>query len=222
MEEQNDLNNGNPQPYNNKQQSKYQHLFLSEQLIQNQSNVEPLMQPSQLYCTPQINYDNNYQTKPQNNNITSLNNETISRKRKIIQKLLGIILYLLILFCFIDLKLLFSLIDSISFNNNNNNTNLIIFLILSLLVFIFAILDVINALLIAHYTGQNKSSRTISTFIISIFLCIIDGLRHILYFSLENYDDEQNIILVFDIFDFSLNVGILLFNLKSKCFKYCD
>ena len=82
MAEQNDLNNDNPQPYNNKQQSKYQHLFLSEQLIQNQSNVEPLMQPSQLYCTPQINYDNNYQTKPQNNNITSLNNETISRKRK--------------------------------------------------------------------------------------------------------------------------------------------
>ena len=225
MAEHNDANNDNPQLYNNKQHTKYQHLFLSEQLTHNQSNIGPQMPPSQINGTSQINYDNNYQTNPQNNNITSLNNETISRKRKIIQIVLVIILFLLELLFFIELFVLFPIKNVIFFINNFEIRKSIIYLI-ALLVLIFGILVEILASLIIYYTFKKKSSRTIYSFIISIFLCIIVGLRHILFFYLKkNYYElniERDIIIVFTILDFSLNFGILLFNLKSKCFKCCD
>ena len=228
MVEHNALNNENSQPYNNKEQSEYQHLFLSEQLTQNQnqSNIEALLPPDQLYVTPQINNSNYYQTNPQNNNLKSLNNShfinaglnngTISHKRKKLQIILicllyimgiiGILLYIYNLFLK-KIKILKKL-----------NVNFLIILITS-------ILNIILASIMVYYTKKKQSSRTILT---SIFSCILVLISEIcLIFVICNLDELNSNFQIFiaifiAIFIFSFYFLVFLFNLKTKYFKSCD
>ena len=228
MVEHNELNNDNSQPYNNKEQSEYQHLFLSEQLTQNQnqSNIEALLPPDQLYVTPQINNSNYYQTNPQNNNLKSLNNShfinaglnngTISHKRKKLQIILicllyimgiiGILLYIYNLFLK-KIKILKKL-----------NVNFLIILITS-------ILNIILASIMVYYTKKKQSSRTILT---SIFSCILVLISEIcLIFVICNLDELNSNFQIFiaifiAIFIFSFYFLVFLFNLKTKYFKSCD
>ena len=106
MAETNYPNSDTSQPYNDQQQTQYQHLSLlppSDQPFQNQYNTQPQMQPGQINTPPQINNANYYQTNPQINNMTysnntplinmELNNQNLSPKRRVLQIIFSIILY---------------------------------------------------------------------------------------------------------------------------------
>jgi len=230
MAEQNDLNNDNPQPYNNKQQSTYQHLFLIEQPIQNQSNIEPLLPPDQLYVTPQINNANYFQTNLQNNNLKSLNdshfinarlnNGNLSHKRKKLQIILIYILYLMGIICaFLFIYFLF-------LKRKLKNSFLIILIV--------SVLNIILASTMVYYTKKKQSSRTIPTSIFSFIVFLIIGI----YVTIIIRDSAFHISVLYKFFGgvgvfeiFVIYNGILIisfyffvffFNLKTKCFKCCD
>ena len=153
MAEQNDLNNDNHQPYNNKQQSIYRHLFLTGQPTQ-KSNFEPLFPTDQLYVAPQINNANYYQINTQNNNLKSLNNThfinarlnngTISHKRKKLQILL---IYLLYIMGTIGAFLLYYFIRILRIFRKTNSL---------LITLIISMLNIILASTMVYYTKKNK------------------------------------------------------------------
>ena len=231
MAEQNDLNNDNHQPYNNKQQSIYRHLFLTGQPTQNQSNIEPLLPTDQLYVTPQIN--NDYQINTQNNNLKSLNNThfinarlnngTISHKRKKLQILL---IYLLYIMGTIGAFLLYYFIRILRIFRKTNSL---------LITLIISMLNIILASTMFYYTKKKQSSRTNPTSLFSFILCFISGINLILvittiydlisevYFFYTFIDIFFFILVIYiDILIFIFYFFVFLFNLKSKCFKCCD
>ena len=231
MAEQNDLNNDNSQPYNNKKQSIYRHLFLTGQPTQNQSNIEPLLPTDQLNVTPQINNDNYYQINTQNNNLKSLNNShfinarlnngTMSHKRKKLQILLIYLLYIMGIMEF----LLYFLRNISSFGKSYS----------FLIALIISMLNIILASTIVFNTKKKQKSRTITTTIFSFILCAISVKieiseinskykKALIYLKLGNLIEYMLISL-------DIGIGILiiifyfvvfLFNFNYECLKVCD
>ena len=143
-----------------------------------------------------------YLNIPLNN--LKLNNQNLSQKRKISQIILIILLYLSGLYFIIIL-----------FYTGFKYINLLI-----LIISINSILQIILASVILFYTIKNKSSRSICTSIISIIICILDGVYHILLFLGVIGGILTN--LVFAILVISYDIFIFIFNSSCNCGKCLD
>jgi len=217
MSEPNNLNYGENNNFvsNNNQQelqnANFSLLPNSEQYTVTPYNEEPQMQQGQYYTPPQINNVYNQQITPQtNNNIylnntpsnnLVLNNQNLSQRRKTSQIILIILLYL---------SSIYNIIDSLARRVNS----------LILINLIISILQIILASVILFYTIKNKSSRSICTSIISIFIWILDGVYFILKIIIGLSDTIINFALIILIISF--DIFIFIFNTNCNYFKCFD
>ena len=204
MAETNDPNNDNTLPYNDQQQTQYQHLSLfppSDQPFQNQYNTQPQMQPGQIYTPSQINNTNYYQAYPQINNMTysnntplintELNNQYLSPKRRVLQLIFSITLYVS------------GIITLLKIFNTEYSVTILIDLVFSILVIILASIMI-------YYTIKNKSSRNVCISIISLIICILSLLICIISLNHNSYFPFYDIIFC------CFYIIVFISNLKTK------
>ena len=192
MTEQNNLNNDdNYQSFNNPQKYQYNYLFVSEQPNQNEYNIEN-----------NIPFSNEH-----------LNAQFLSGKRRKLQIIFSIILYILGL-------LLLLLILFINYKEKY------FFFVYSSFLFIASILDIILASINVYYTKIYQNSRNICASLISgflFFILLFTFFYSIKLFFLCDYQcriiAEIIIIIIIIFINIIFSIILFFFNSKSKCCK---
>ena len=120
-----------------------------------------------------------------------LNNQDLSYKRKVLQIIFSIILYIL------------GLYDLLNFFNSYYIGILAIFNL------VLIVLEIILASIMIYFTVKNRSSRNVCTWIISLLICIIISILILFSILIGSFN------FIYIIYS-SFFIIVFIFNLKTK------
>ena len=127
-----------------------------------------------------------------------LNNQDLSYKRKVLQIIFSIILYILGLYDLLNF-----------FNSYYISTFTIINLVLT-------VLEIILASTMIYFTVKNRSSRNVCTWIISLLICIIISILILFSLAIGIFN------FIYYILYSSFSIILFMFNIKTKVYSCFD